>query len=429
MFDVLVIGGGLAGTMAALSARRAGARVGLASRSWGATAMSTGALDVAYSPALAPGERTARTITEHVRDIMAHRSHHPYGVLGLERTLAGLRGGYELLAALLAETDLALTPLDLDGENAGHASALGAVLPAAAAFAAHRGLDLTKPVKGRWGVLAFPGDAAFDPSRVIAGVKHDARVLGGSEIELVPVPVETPAQPPLLLAQTLDDDAAADGLAAEVEKRAQGLDGLIAPPVLGLRRSRAVRDKVAKAAGAPVVEALARLPSVPGVRLQRELERAVEKEGASRVGDVAQPLVEDGKLAGVVTRDNLTVRAGAVVLATGKFIAGGIVWRERCAEALFGLPVITDVGMLEDDSPLAVVRDTPVESHPLMTAGVLVNRRLQPLVEGQVAHQNLFAAGMVLGGFASRYALCADGVALATGFWAGREAAAEGMRA
>src|SRR3712207_8777073 len=45
---------------------------------------------------------------------------------------------------------------------------------------------------------------------------------------------------------------------------------------------------------------------------------------------------------------------------------------------------------------------------------------VQPLREGHVAYRNLWAAGMIIGGFASRYALTADGVALATGYWAGR---------
>ena len=58
-----------------------------------------------------------------------------------------------------------------------------------------------------------------------------------------------------------------------------------------------------------------------------------------------------------------------------------------------------------------------------MTAGVRVNEALQPMAEGRVPFANLFAAGNVLGGFASRYALCSDGVALATGWLAGQAAA------
>jgi len=122
----------------------------------------------------------------------------------------------------------------------------------------------------------------------------------------------------------------------------------------------------------------------------------------------------------VVTTDQIAVDAGAVVLATGRFIAGGVAWGDRCRETLLGLPVATEDGLMEDESPHGVVRRTPMEWHPLMTAGVQTNERLQPLREGEPAFHNLFAAGMVIGGFASRYVLCADGVALATGVWAAR---------
>ena len=50
--DVLIIGSGMAGTLAALTAHRRGASVAVSTRSWGATALSTGALDLAYTPAL-----------------------------------------------------------------------------------------------------------------------------------------------------------------------------------------------------------------------------------------------------------------------------------------------------------------------------------------------------------------------------------------
>jgi glycerol-3-phosphate dehydrogenase subunit B len=53
--DVLVVGGGLAGALAALSARAAGARVALVRRGPGATALSSGALSVADDPLSLPG--------------------------------------------------------------------------------------------------------------------------------------------------------------------------------------------------------------------------------------------------------------------------------------------------------------------------------------------------------------------------------------
>jgi hypothetical protein len=104
-------------------------------------------------------------------------------------------------------------------------------------------------------------------------------------------------------------------------------------------------------------------------------------------------------------------------------LAGG-----RIARQLFGLPLVTELGPLEADSPHSVVRRAPVESHPLMTAGVQVNASMQVIRRGKLAHPNLFAAGMVIGGFASRYALCADGVALRSGHLAGLQGAAAAQR-
>jgi hypothetical protein len=48
---------------------------------------------------------------------------------------------------------------------------------------------------------------------------------------------------------------------------------------------------------------------------------------------------------------------------------------------------------------------------------------------GKLAHPHLFAAGMVIGGFATRYALRADGVALCSGHLAGLQGAPAAQRA
>ena len=119
MLDVVVIGGGLSGGIAALSARRRGAKVALANRSWGATALSTGALDIAYTPALSATHQLPRTIAEHMMDIVAHRRRHPYSVLGLERSITGIRRGFEALRRELEPSGLLPAALDLEADNLG----------------------------------------------------------------------------------------------------------------------------------------------------------------------------------------------------------------------------------------------------------------------------------------------------------------------
>src|SRR5262249_25551605 len=78
--NVLVIGGGLAGAAAALSAQKAGARVLLVSRGPGATALSSGAADIAALED-APILDAARAL--------ARKPGHPYALVGdLEPALA-----------------------------------------------------------------------------------------------------------------------------------------------------------------------------------------------------------------------------------------------------------------------------------------------------------------------------------------------------
>ncbi|MEE8410606.1 MAG: FAD-binding protein [Myxococcota bacterium] len=432
MFDVLIIGGGLGGTVAALAAQRRGARVGLATRSWGATAMSTGALDLAFTPALSREHQMPRSLAEHIMDIIAHRRRHPYGVMGLERTMPALKQGSALLSDILEGSGLETSRLDLEAENLLLPSSLGALLPAGGAMAPHRGVTFSEPVTGRWGVLEFRGQPHFDAGRVARGVAVDAESITGTSPELVEmtVPLEVVGTQ-IEVARALDDQAGADALARELQKKARGLDGIIAPPILGLERTSSVKRRLEEAAGCVVVEALAHMPSVPGIRLQRALERALKKAEVNLVGEIVAVRHDRRRVTAAVTLDDLEISCGAMVLATGRFVSGGVRWSDlsrRCTESLFGLPVVTEDGLMEEDSPHKTLRDTPMESHPLMTAGVQVNADLQPIREGIVPYENLFAAGMVIGGFASRYALCADGVALSTGWLAGCAAAERGSR-
>ena len=420
MFDVVVVGTGLAGSIAALVARAQGARVAVASRSWGATAMSTGALDIAFTPALAQSQ-TPRTLAENIQEIIAHRPRHPYGILGVQGTQTALHQGYRVLQESLAGTGLDLPDLHFGDGNLHLASTLGTLLPAATAFAAHRDGPLQRP--GKWGIVQLAGDSYFSATRWRRGIDHDTLLLGNRRLEWVEVPVAFPGgRAPAAVARALDDRHNTLALAEQIKPKVRGLDGVIMAPILGLARHAQVRRDLSDAIGVPVVEALAHLPSVPGVRLQQALNAAVKNAGVHELGEVMNPSCTKHRVDAVTTRDNLKISAEAFILATGRFISGGVSWAERCAESLFQLPVVTELGLLEEDSPIAVVRETPVESHPLMTAGIQVNQRLQPIREGRIAFANLFAAGMIIGGFASRYALCADGVALATGWLAAQAA-------
>ncbi len=420
MFDVLVIGGGLAGVTAALEARARGARVALAQRSWGATAMSTGALDIAFAPG-SPSEPTAtRSVEGHVHAIAASRARHPYAVMGSAASLSAITDGMRLLGPALAPAGLAPRAFDAIQPNQPFISSLGALVPAASAFGSHAPVG-----NGATVCVQLSGDVHFDAKHVARAAVHDGRKTWGRSLTVEPVTVRFEgAGQPMAMAQRFDDLGTAYALANALKSMVAGAAAVVMPPVLGLTRHGEVLSAFQDTLGVPVVEALAHVPSVPGARLQRALDAALRAAGVVLVGEVVAAETAGERVAAVQGKGGERLPAKAFVLASGRFISGGVVFDYGCREALFGLPTVTELGLLEKDAPQNIVRADPRESHPLMTAGVQVSAALQPIVEGRVAFANLFAAGMVVGGFASRFALCADGVALATGVLAARGALA-----
>ena len=318
MFDLLVIGGGLAGVISALEARASGARVALCSRSWGATALSTGALDIAFAPG---SERTqSRSIAQHVHAIANSRARHPYAVLGADRALSAITEGLKRVAPALTAAGLAPPSVDTAKPNGAFVSSLGALVPAATTLASH-----AWPVEGgRLGIVQLSGDAAFDARHVAKAVEHDARTAWGRDVtcEVINVRYDG-SQAPMAVARGLDDLGAAERLGAELKGKS-GVDCLITPPVMGLVRYREVLATLREAAGVPVFEALAHLPSVPGVRLQNALDRALQDAGVVRLGEVTGAETQGGRVTAVLTPTGERLLAHNFVLASGRFISGGV---------------------------------------------------------------------------------------------------------
>ena len=428
--DVLVVGGGLAGVVAALAARAEGAQVALARRSWGATALSTGAWDLCWQPPLGEGTGPAQPLRAHLADLVAHRPRHPLARLGLEQASRQMVSGHQLLVAGLAAGDepawsLEPGPVDLDRPHALVVSSLGAVLPAATAAASHLGL----PLAGRWGLAALDGLGQVNGPRVVGGATYDLARMGVAGLDFTLVRAELRAVSSFAAAAALEQGDAIEQLARSLAPQLAGKDGVVVPPVLGLAKHREVRARLARALGLPVVEMAGHLPSVPGLRLQRALDRAVDAAEIEVLGGQVAARLDEQRLAEVVGDDGAAVRPGAVVLASGRFIAGGVATGRRAREALIGLPVASELGAPVEVDPVQAVRPDPGEAHPLMTCGLQVNERLQPLTDEGEALANVFAAGMVLGGFAARFCRSADGVALATGAAAGQAAALAAGRA
>lgn len=426
MVDVLVIGGGLAGAVAALELHALGAQVGLASRSYGATALSSGALQIAHTTTLADNHYAA-PLQAHLHALIEAQPRHPFSILGKDKAREHIEGGYERLAQILAGTGLDLAPLGWSQKNALTPSALGCLLPVAMPLGPHRGWNVAD-AQCRFGIVQIAHDPHFQASALCRGIAYDAAVAGLPAATLEPIVVNVPslrnyAHSPFALAKALDDRQTCLELIELLRPLTEHLQGLIFAPILGYDRFAEVRQWIAEALGMPIIETLSPMPSVPGMRLQRVLDAALDKAQIKRFGEVTALTGDKKCLMRAELKGDVALQAQAFVLATGRFVAEGICWQgAKIEESLLKLPCVGPSGLLAAQSPQAVTSAAIADTHAVLSAGLEIDDVLRPLSQTEVVYDNLFACGMVVGGFTAHDTLCADGVALATAYGAAQQA-------
>ena len=424
--DVLVVGGGLAGAVAALAARRAGARVALARRAPGATALSSGAISSGTDPTELPGAFLgARAgVADSARRLAALRPRHPYAVAGerLDRL-------EEALAFAAGELSGVLAPFT--GRHRWLPTPYGSFRAAALCQRTMVAADLAE-ARGTLAVVSLRGHLAWDAGMVAASVVR-AAALGAPGVEVArldfPMWEEAALWRPHELARFLERAGAAEDLGAMLRRSLpRGASAALFPPVLGLSTEADVAGRVAAAAGLPVAETLSDVPSVPGLRLQAALEARLLAAGVEVLGGDLREGNGPGAPAGCAGRE---VLAPSWVLASGRFVGGGIVRRGTLAEPLMGIPVTAAEAFggwgahLAGRPAASLTHREGRAPQPLLSAGIASDALFRPVdAHGSVIHERLFAAGAVLGGHDQASDGSGLGVAVFTGYLAGQAAAA-----
>ncbi|HEX2679751.1 MAG TPA: FAD-binding protein [Candidatus Dormibacteraeota bacterium] len=372
MTSVLVIGGGIAGYTAAVSARRSGAEVTVVARAPGATALYAGAME----------------IVDDLDAILAHQPHHPLTRLGIDAV------------GLASELDPAVSNLVL---------ALG-----------KDGLQF----EGTWRSRGLYADihGVARPANVVPQTVAPGELgaLSGKRVAVIGVP------------EISDYDAASTAQALKelhsVEAFAEDISMPELPPSAALTDLYGRRAPSPRARGAAIAyppgftnlpsdgfELLASPPSPHGWRLQQ----------AIGLGVVNATITGFETSRGRITAaraGNRTFRADSFILATGRHIGGGLRGGRATVETLLGLGVFYE-GRPASSQETRLRHLEYLDPSEEMKLGVATDRRLHPLREdGMAPYLNLHTVGAVLGGY--DYAgPCGFGVPILTGWLAGRWAA------
>lgn len=411
--DVLVIGAGLAGLMAAWRASERGQKVRVIAKGWGATHWHAGCVDVlGYWPL--DSETAVTHPIQTMPDLIATNPQHPYATVGTERLAEALQSIQTLCAA-------AGYPLRGSLEkNWLLPSAVGTFRPTCLAPETMIAGDLTSHAPML--LVGFKQLAEFFPN-----IPADNLTQQGIPARHVTLDLPTLAQrnftTAVNLARLMEQSAFRAELVKAVRPHLGGAARVGFPAVLGMGQATAVHQDLQKQLGLPVFEIPALPPSVPGIRLHHIFKAAIEKnggrvyEGQEGVGFEAA----EGRVTAVITESaghNRAHRYQTVVLATGGILGGGIStnYAGNVQEVVFNLPIHTPESRLD-----WFQRDfMNSHGHPIYRSGVLVNGQFQPMNdEGHPLYSNLYAAGTTLAGCEYIRERSFEGIALGTGYVVG----------
>ena len=422
LYDVIVIGAGLAGLMAAEAAQNQGARVLILARGMGTLSLMSGCIDgLGYFPSRSstPLSSPLRALTE----LRENCPHHPYVKVGQERILAALAHFQELgLSGKIPYT----------GNFNSHfliPTPLGTFRPTCLVPETMKSGNLS--LSGRVVLLGFAGLKDFSPFLAAENlnVLHSQGKIAPSFRAESLLPLELPgkAMNGLNLARAFDKKEFRQKFAGQAKSLLKPGERLGVPAVLGFRDSLAAWSDLQEKLGVEIFEIPMPPPSVPGLRLYDMLKAHLRQRSVRMIVGLPtlKPFSEPRMLQGVSLGDaknSPTYRAKAFVLATGKFVGGGLDSEPgRIYETLLDLPLLYSRNRKEWFN----LRLLTKESQPFNVFGVEVDENLQPTDPGgQVIFSNLFAAGGIIAHADSISEKSGGGIAISTGFRAGKLAAA-----
>ncbi|MDA0171672.1 glycerol-3-phosphate dehydrogenase subunit GlpB [Solirubrobacter taibaiensis] len=405
--DVIVIGVGLAGLVAAVRLAEAGARVLVVAKGIGATHLSPCTIDVlGYAP-----ERVDHPL-ERLPSFLQERPGHPYGAVGAEGIVDAvdwLKAHAPGYSGSLERNFLLPTALGVPRPTA--------VVPATMAHGDLRAADAVA-------VVGFSALKDFHPALLADGLRRLTPAVEARPIELDLVPAGRADVSSLGYARAFDDPDFRARVVTHLGLRLRARERVAFPAVLGVTAADAVWTELEGRLGHAVFEIPTLPPSVPGIRLHRVLSDALRRAGGTvRLNVVATGAEHAGsRVTALRVRSGLRVqRHGAdwIVVASGGFASGGLELRPdgSARETALGLPV---TGVPSHGAP----RFAPeyFARHPVDQAGVAVDGGLRPLDgAGGRVYENVLVAGATLAGCEPWREKSGDGISLATGYAAAGE--------
>ncbi len=412
--DVLVVGMGMAGMMAAYAAAQRGKNVTLLATGLGALTIASGCIDVlGYTQK--DDTSTLRAVQNPFTALEALPSHHPYHLVGKKGVEASLRTLQEIFTTY--EGDF----LCKEGKNTWVPTIIGTLKPT---YFYPASSD-TAPLLTAKHIQVVSVDAIRDchPQLIVQQLqKYPAYNNSSMSTALLTSHFGTAhrAVSPLDVARYVDTDKGFQWLASSLAQLNKNTGAFLVPPILGTgKKSPSVWKKLQEKLGCPVVEMLSLPPGVGGQRLYTVFLQALRAQGVRIIENatISHAEIIDKRCMALFSQgEGVSHRHEAqnFILATGGILGGGIETKPgKAFEKILGIELDTPPNQEQ------WAADTAFGDHAFTKMGVHTNEKLQAIDnQGTPLVNNIYFAGRTLGNYDFAAEKSGNGVAIATGWHA-----------
>jgi glycerol-3-phosphate dehydrogenase subunit B len=435
-YDLIVIGMGLSGLMAAKTAAAAGQKVLILGKGMGSLCLFSNTIDVLgqSSTAIHPVRNFAGTsdsagiilgpnpvaeqqatisdgvkMTDAVSQWVEGHSLHPYSKVGLKNL-------EEALSSFLSLFPPPYSFQTIDHRNCLLPTGAGTLRPTfliPVTMAAGISVD-----EGRTLIVGFKGFKDFYAQYVADQLRCRA-----INLELPDLLSQEPTA--TALARRMEMKSFREDIGRKMKKQLQGETRIGFPAVLGRHDPVQVKDDLEATLGAKVFEIPILPPSIPGIRIFNCFKEWLIRKGVTfLLGYSVSKAVLRGKRCEriEVLHPPVTTSYSAdrYILATGRFIGGGLkADDEKVVEPIFNFPLWQPPSR-KDWFKDSFLGDLP---HPIHGAGILTDAAFRPVnAGGDVISENVWAAGSILAHHHCIDEKSREGIEISTGYMAAKNA-------
>ncbi len=415
--DVLVVGMGMAGMMAAYTAAQRGKKVTLLATGLGALTIASGCIDVL---GYAQKDTTSHmyAVQNPFTALEALPLQHPYHLVGAEGVRQALRSLQDLFLAYGG--DFACK----ESKNTLVPTIIGTLKPT---YIYPASSDTTPLITAQH-ISVVSVDAIRDchPQLIVQQLqKYPAYKNTHMSIASLTSHFGTAhrAVSPLDVARYVDTEEGFQWLASSLAKCKQNTDAFLLPPILGTgKKGPSVWKRLQEKLNCPVVEMLSLPPGVGGQRLYTVFLHALRAQGVNIIENatITHAEITEKRCTALCSQgEGVTQRheATSYILATGGILGGGIETKPgKAFEKILGIEIDTP------ESQEQWAADTAFGDHAFTKMGVHTNEKLQAIdAQGLPLIENIYFAGRTLGKYDFAAEKSGNGVALATGWHAAQQ--------